>query len=141
MSLVGLRARAEDESLEAQGGDMKTKRLSMLMFVVLAVNLSARANNGKTLPLRTEVTVDGNKLAAGFYEISWVSHSPEATVTFVRAGQETVTAMGKWVDRGVKYKTDAFVYTNNPDGSHTLVEIRFAGQKQALVFASGTNRD
>ena len=46
-----------------------------------------------------------------------------------------VTAMGKWVDRGAKYREDAFVYTNNPDGSHTLLEIRFAGQKQALVFA------
>jgi hypothetical protein len=44
------------------------------------------------------------------------------------------TSMGKWVDRGAKYKADAVVYTNNTDGSHTLKEIRFAGQKQVLVF-------
>jgi hypothetical protein len=111
------------------------KRLSLVMFVVLAVNISAWANNSKTLSIRTEVTLNGSKLSSGFYEVSWVSHSPEATVTFVRAGQETVTAMGKWVDRDDKYRTDAVVYTNNPDGSHTLVEIRFAGRKQALVFA------
>jgi hypothetical protein len=42
--------------------------------------------------------------------------------------------MGKWVDRGAKYKADAAVYTNNADGSHTLKELRFAGQKQVLVF-------
>jgi hypothetical protein len=45
------------------------------------------------------------------------------------------TTMGKWVDRGAKYKADALVYSDNPDGSHTLLEIRFAGQRQALVFA------
>ena len=49
--------------------------------MLLGVNLSARANNEKTLPFTTEVTLNGNKLPAGFYEIRWVSHSPEATVT------------------------------------------------------------
>jgi hypothetical protein len=114
------------------------RRLSLLILIALAVNLSVWANNAKTLPLPTEVTLNGNKLTAGFYQISWVSHSPEATVTFVRAGHVTVTAMGKWVDRGAKYREDAFVYTNNPDGSHTLLEIRFVGKSQALVF-TGVN--
>jgi hypothetical protein len=44
------------------------------------------------------------------------------------------TSPGKWVDRGAKYKADAAVYTNNADGSHTLKELRFAGQKQVLVL-------
>jgi hypothetical protein len=117
-----------------QGGDMKTKILGLLILIIFAVNLSMWANNQKTLPFRTEVTLNGNKLPAGFYEISWISHSPEATVTFVRAGQVMLTAMGKWVDRDTKYTTDALVYSNNADGSHTLLEIRFAGHKQALVF-------
>ena len=117
---------------------MNTMKVSLLVLIALAVNLSVWANNAKTLPLRTEVTLNGNKLTAGFYQISWVSHSPEATVTFVRAGHVMVTAMGKWVDRGAKYREDAFVYTNNPDGSHTLPEIRFAGKSQALVF-TGVN--
>jgi hypothetical protein len=114
---------------------VNTRRLSLLILIVLALNLSALANNEKTLPFRTDVTLNGTKLTAGFYEISWVSHSPEATVTFFRAGQVMLTAMGKWVDRGAKYKADALVYTNNSDGSHTLLEIRFAGKNQALVFA------
>jgi hypothetical protein len=117
-----------------QGGDMKTKILGPLILIIFAVNLSMWAKNEKALPFRTEVTLNGNKLPAGFYEISWVSHSPEATVTFVKAGQVVVTAMGKWVDRDTKYTTDALVYSNNADGSHTLLEIRFAGRKQALVF-------
>ena len=114
---------------------MNTRKLSLLILIVLVVNLSARANNTKTLSFRTDVTLNGSILPSGFYEISWVSHSPDATVTFVKAGHVMMTAMGKWVDRGAKYQADSLVYTNNPDGSHTLIEIRFAGQKQALVFA------
>src|SRR5579864_1682228 len=117
---------------------MKTKILGLRSLIIFAVNLSMWANNQKTLPLRTEVTLNGNKLPAGFYEISWVSHSPEATVTFVRAGKVMVTSMGKWVDHGETYKADALVYSNNADGTHTLLEIRFAGRKQALVFTGAS---
>lgn len=117
---------------------MNARKSSLLILIVLTLNLSAWANNEKTLPFRTDVTLNGTTLTAGFYEISWVSHSPEATVTFVRAGHVMVTAMGKWVDRGAAYKADSLVYSNNPDGSHTLLEIRFAGKNQALVF-TGVN--
>ena len=114
---------------------MKTAKLVLAILIVIAPNLPAWANNGKTVSFRTEVTLNGSKLPSGYYEISWVSHSPEATVTFTKIGQPTVTAMGKWVDRGEKYHTDAVVYSNNADGSHTLLEIRFEGKNQALVFA------
>ena len=98
---------------------MKTKILGLLILIIFAVNLSMWANNQKTLPFRTEVTLNGNKLPAGFYEISWISHSPEATVTFVRAGRVMVTAMGKWVDRDTKYTTDASYTATMP-----MVRIR-----------------
>jgi hypothetical protein len=117
---------------------VKTRKAALLILSVLALSSFAKAGNNKTLGLRTEVTLNGGTLTAGFYEIAWVSHSPEATVTFTRAGHVMVTAMGKWVDRGTASKTDAFIYTNNSDGSHTLLEIRFAGQKQALVFAGAS---
>jgi hypothetical protein len=117
---------------------VKTRKLLLLVALTFAVALSASANNGRTLSFRTEVTLNGNKLPTGFYEVNWVSHSPEATVTFVKGGHVVMTAMGKWVDSDVKYNTDAVVYTNNADGSHTLREIRFAGRKQALVF-TGVN--
>jgi hypothetical protein len=113
---------------------VNTKRLGLLTLIIFAVNLSMWASNEKTLPFRTEVTLNGTRLPVGLYQISWVSHSPEATVTFVRVGKVMVTAMGKWVERDTTYKADALVYSTNADGSHTLLEIRFAGRKQALVF-------
>jgi hypothetical protein len=109
-------------------------KLGLPLVMVLGPNVSARANNEKTLSFATDVTLNGTMLPAGSYDIRWVSHSPEATVTFAKAGHVVATSMGKWVDRGAKYKADALVYTNNADGSHTLKEIRFAGQKQVLVL-------
>jgi hypothetical protein len=147
MSLVHWRARTEDERIKLtsqayksglQGGPVKTQKLLLLIVMTLALAFSASANNSKTMSFRTEVTLNGSKLPSGFYEVSWVSHSPEATVTFVKGGQVVVTAMGKFVDRDTKSNADAVVYSNNPDGSHTLLEIRFAGRKQALVF-TGVN--
>jgi hypothetical protein len=44
------------------------------------------------------------------------------------------TVEGKWVDRDTKYEANAVVYSNNPDGSRTILEVRFAGLKGALVF-------
>jgi hypothetical protein len=106
----------------------------MLMVILLGASLWAAAASSKTLSFRTAVTLNGSELKPGFYEVEWVSHSPEATVTFRRNGQMVAMAPGKWVDRDMKSPVDAVVYTNNADGTHTLTEVRFAGRKQALVF-------
>jgi hypothetical protein len=66
--------------------------------------------------------------------ISWESYSASAIVKFVRENYVIATADGRWVNRGLRFERDAFVYRNNDDGSQTLVEIQFAGMSQALVF-------
>ena len=106
----------------------------MLMAILLTASLWAAAANSRTLSFRTAVSLNGAEMKPGFYLVEWVSHSPEATVTFKRNGQVVATAAGKWVDGEMKYPADAVVYSNNADGSHTLKELRFAGSKQVLVF-------
>jgi hypothetical protein len=66
--------------------------------------------------------------------ISWESYSARAIVKFVQDNYVIATADGKWVNRGLRFERDAFVYRQNDDGSQTLVEIQFAGMSQALVF-------
>ena len=66
--------------------------------------------------------------------ISWESYSARAIVKFVQDNYVVATADGKWVNRGLRFERDAFVYRKNDDGSQTLVEIQFAGMSQALVF-------
>lgn len=105
-----------------------------VLAIVLVAGLSAAAANSRTMSFHTPVKLNGTDMTPGFYVVDWVSHSPEATVTFRRNGQVVTTAAGKWVERDSKAPADAVVYSNNADGSHTLVELRFGGMKQALVF-------
>jgi hypothetical protein len=113
---------------------LRLLQLTFPLLMLLGPNASATPNNEKTFTFASDVSLNGTMLPAGYYDIRWVSHSPEATVTFTQGGHMVATSMGKWVDRGAKYKADAAVYTNNADGSHTLKELRFAGQKQVLVL-------
>jgi len=79
----------------------------------------------------------GTNMPVGDYVISWESYIPDAIVKFQTNRGVAVTVEGKWVKRGVKYGENAVVYTNSIDGSHNLVEIRFSGIGQALVFDKG----
>jgi hypothetical protein len=106
----------------------------MVAAVLLFTSLWAAAASSRTLAFKTPVKLNGAEMMPGFYVVDWVSHSPEATVTFRRNGQVVATAAGKWVDRDAKAPADAVVYSNNADGTHTLTELRFGGMKQVLVF-------
>jgi hypothetical protein len=44
------------------------------------------------------------------------------------------TVAGRWIKLPAKSSRDEYVYVRNPDGSKTLVEIRFSGLDRALVF-------
>lgn len=110
----------------------------VVVTILLAVGLSAAAANSRTLSFRTAVTLNGTEMTPGFYVVEWVSHSPQATVTFTRNGHVVVTADGKWVERQSKAPADSVVYRTNADGSHTLMELRIGGMKQVLVFGEGS---
>jgi hypothetical protein len=66
--------------------------------------------------------------------ISWETYSTHAVVTFAQENSVVATGDGKWVNHGITYQHDAFVYRKNDDGSQTLIEIQFAGMSHALVF-------
>jgi hypothetical protein len=70
--------------------------------------------------------------------ISWESYVSDAAVKFVHDNDVVATTNGKWVKREGKYTDDAYVYRKNGDGSRTLLEIRFAGMRQALVFGKSS---
>ena len=111
-----------------------SKYLARALALFLFVSLPAFANNFRTAD--PVVTPNGTQIPAGVYEVTYKSHSPTATVTFKQGGRVVATLDGKWVDRDIKYDSDALVYDTNPDGTRTLIEIRFAGKKQALVLGN-----
>src|ERR1700694_5442528 len=111
-----------------------SRNIWMVAAVLLLASLWAAAGRWRKLLFKTPVKLNGAEMTPGFYVVDWVSHSPEATVTFRRNGQVVATAAGKWVERDTKAAADTVVYSTNADGTHTLKELRFGGMKQVLVF-------
>ena len=109
-------------------------RITLAAAILLMAALSAVAQNSRTLKVPYSASVNGKQLAAGEYKVTWQTHSPAATVNFTQKREVVATVEGKWVDRETKYEANAVVYSNNPDGSRTILEVRFAGLKGALVF-------
>jgi len=84
--------------------------------------------------LNSPVTLNGTRTPPGDYIISWESSLDDASVKLLHNDLLVVSANGRWIRRDAKYPRDAYVYRRNTDGSRTLVEIRFGGTRQALVF-------
>jgi hypothetical protein len=80
------------------------------------------------------VTLNGTRTPPGDYIISWESSLDDASVKLLHNDLLVASANGRWVKRDIKFARDAYVYRRNADGSRTLLEIRFGGTHQALVF-------
>jgi PilZ domain/SPOR domain len=92
----------------------------------------------RSLTFFSGLTLNGARLPVGDLVITWESYIPDAIVKFEKGGSVVGTTDGKWEKRSVKYGDDAIVYRKNSDGSRTLLEIRFAGMSQALVFGKSS---
>lgn len=73
--------------------------------------------------LYNEESQGTTKLAPGEYVIRWETHSPEATVTFLRNRKVAGKLMGKVVEHDRKYEQNVIVDGPGPDGSCQLMEI------------------
>ena len=92
----------------------------------------------RSLTFSSGLTVNGARLPVGDFVVTWESYVPDAVVKFEKHGSVIGTTEGKWEKRSVKYEEDAVVYRKNSDGSRTLLELRFAGMSQALVFGKSS---
>jgi uncharacterized protein YlzI (FlbEa/FlbD family) len=100
----------------------------------LLVGASALAKSSRTVSLPYAGTLGGTKVEPGRYQLDYVQHSPEATVTLTTSKKVIVTTQGKIVERPAKYNQNAVVYETRGDGSQYISEIRLGGTNQAIVF-------
>ena len=104
------------------------------MTFVVAVSAAARTKDSRSVLIPHDATVAGSQLASGTYNVHWQTHSPEATVTFLRGSKVVATAEGKVVDRGTKYSANEVEYSLAADGSRIIQELRFQGSSEVIVF-------
>src|SRR3954471_22208576 len=116
---------------------MKTlKNIARAIAILLTTSCAVHAGGPKTsqnFNLENALNVNGQTLKAGDVDVRWVTHSPQATVTFVQR-KSTFTADGVFVTRQEKAERDAVVYRINPDGSRSLIELQFGGSNKVLSF-------
>jgi len=102
--------------------------------LLLAAGIPGLAANARFVTLRHDAVLSGTSLSAGEYNIRWETHSPEASVQFVRRHKVVLSTKGKVEARNKSYDRDTVVFNVAADGSFSLVEIRFAGSSGVLVF-------
>jgi cell division protein FtsN len=78
--------------------------------------------------------LNGARIPVGECSVRWESYSSLVIVQFVQNNDVVATVDGKWAKRDVMYNQSAYGFTRSSDGSRDLVELRFAGMRQALVF-------
>jgi hypothetical protein len=121
---------------------MKIRNLAGTLMMMLALMLVASgwafAKDSGKLNLNFAASVHGTQLAAGEYQVSWETHSPQATVTFKQKKGGVTTADGVVAERPTAYETNSVVYSTNPDGSRSIIEIRFAGSNKVLTFGDSS---
>jgi hypothetical protein len=99
------------------------------------VNFASDSNaHSRTVNFSRDVVMAGTTLSAGKYTINWQTHSPEATVQFVQHHSVLASTEGRVEQRQKKYDRNAVLYNTSPGGAISVVEIRFAGSNQVLVF-------
>jgi hypothetical protein len=92
----------------------------------------------RNFSLRSGFKLNGIPIPFGDYSISWESYASDAVVKFDDKRRVVITTEGKLVRSLDWHENNAFVYIINADGSRTLLEIRFAGTNQALVFGKSS---
>ena len=115
------------------------KKVVLVLAAFFMTITPALAKNSRTVAFGYPATLNGTPIAAGHYEVSWQTHSPEATVTIADGKRVVVAANGRWEERKTKYENNAVVYDTKSDGSRVIIEIRFAGLAGALVFGDTSN--
>lgn len=117
-----------------------TRKDSLLTAVlVVAVVLAASvpmypASNSCQVNVPYAGALNGKHLAAGRYNISWQAHSPSLTVTVAQGKNVVATVQGRMEERAGKFQNNMVVYTERPDGSQSISEIRVRGTNRAIVF-------
>ena len=90
------------------------------------------------LKMNGQLSLNGTAIPFGDYIITWESYASEAAVKFEGEHGAVFSTEGKLVKLPIWHEHNAFVYKRNADGSQTLLEIRFGGTNQTLVFGKSS---
>ena len=106
----------------------------LLPAFALLVATSAFAANKASLELTDPVTVNGQKLAAGQYQLKWDGAGPSVELTIVSRGKVVATVPARVVEQSRADNDNRYRMVKNDDGTVSLTEIHFSGKKYSLAL-------
>jgi|SRR3954454_22805430 hypothetical protein len=108
----------------------------LLLGLALLLATSAFAANKGSLILPDATTINGQKLAAGEYKVSWEGSGSNVELSIVQGKNVVAKVPARTVDMTQPAATNMAVSRKNDDGSRTLTEVRFSGKKTAFLIGS-----
>ena len=109
------------------------KYLSLLstFAILFSFNAFAKDKNQRSVNLPDAVVIAGTHLAAGDYKVNWEGAGPAVQVNFLKDGKVVATAPATLRTNDNTAAQGGIVIGET---SHSLQEIDFSHQKEALVF-------
>jgi hypothetical protein len=116
---------------------MKLNHVSKTVVLGLAVLLasSAFASNKGSLTVPESVEVNGQRLAAGEYQLRWDGTGANVEVSFMQGKKEIAKTSAKVIDLATSSAASAAI-VDHSNGKATISEVRFAGKKYALAIGT-----
>jgi hypothetical protein len=121
---------------------MKVSRLSALMCASsLFLCASAFAGNSmkKTLHLFETATVEGRQLPPGDYKVEWNGSGPDVKVSILKGKETVATVAAQIVSQGASNQQDGYVLKPGENGSQSIADIFFSGEKYDLKIDQPAN--
>jgi hypothetical protein len=112
--------------------------LSGLALLLATSAFAANKPNKGSFELSETLTVSGHELRAGQYKVTWEGTGPDVEAMILSEGKLVATVPAHVTDFGQTQRRNAIGSSKNGDGTESLTEIDFAGNKYALSFDNGS---
>jgi len=114
----------------------KSKNLIWAATVILLlIAIPAMAVEGTAKFVVTDtLSVAGNVLKPGEYDVKWASSSPEASVVFMSQGKAVLKVQGKIEELNAKTDSNSLLIMKDPSGKPVLKCLQFNGKKIRITF-------
>jgi hypothetical protein len=121
---------------------MKVSRVSSLLLgssLLFAVSVFAGNTIKKSLHLYESVTVEGTKLMPGDYKVEWSGSGPDVKINILKGKETVATVPARIVPESASNNQDGYALKPGADGSQSLTEVYFTGEKYDLEIGQASN--
>jgi hypothetical protein len=123
---------------------MKVSRLSMMVLggsLLLSVSAVAGNTVKKSFHVYDNVTIEGTQLTPGDYKAEWSGPGPDVELSILKGKQTVATVPAHIEPETASNSQDGYAVKPGNDGSQSITELFFVGEKFELKIGQGSGSD